>query len=98
MCVSVCVRVRGRVCVQVLIFLSGMLDNAEVAVGVTGLALQFSTLVWLAAASIGSATSTRVANKVRVHTRHSAHAAVRCSVQLTSSSARLLWCYATEPR
>ncbi len=43
-----------------------MLDNADVAVGVTGLALQFSTLVWLAAASIGSATSTRVANKVRL--------------------------------
>lgn len=34
------------------------------AVGVTGLALQFSTFVWLAAASIGSATSTRVANKL----------------------------------
>ncbi|KAL6750422.1 MATE efflux family protein [Haematococcus lacustris] len=49
--------------VEVLIFLSGacLLDNAEVAVGVTGLALQFSTLVWLAAASLGSATSTRVA-------------------------------------
>jgi Na+-driven multidrug efflux pump len=51
--------------VEVLIFLSGMLKNADVAVGVTGLSLQFSTFVWLAAASIGSATSTRVANKVR---------------------------------
>lgn len=49
---------------EVLIFLSGLLPNADVAVGVTGLALQFSTTVWLAAASIGSATSTRVANKV----------------------------------
>lgn len=30
----------------------------------TGLVLQFSTLVWLAAASLGTATSTRVANRL----------------------------------
>lgn len=48
--------------VEVLIFLSGKLDNADVAVGVTGLCLQFSTLVWLSAASISSATATRIAN------------------------------------
>ncbi|KAG2451395.1 hypothetical protein HYH02_003996 [Chlamydomonas schloesseri] len=48
--------------VEVLIFLSGQLDNADVAVGVTGLCLQFSTLVWLSAASISSATATRIAN------------------------------------
>lgn len=47
---------------QVLIFLSGRLPNAEVAVGVTGLCLQFSTLVWLSASAISSATTTRVAN------------------------------------
>ncbi|KAG2485830.1 hypothetical protein HYH03_015413 [Edaphochlamys debaryana] len=48
--------------VEVLIFLSGNMENADVAVGVTGLCLQFSTLVWLSAASISSATSTRIAN------------------------------------
>ncbi|GLI58905.1 hypothetical protein VaNZ11_000687 [Volvox africanus] len=47
--------------VEVLIFLSGNLDHPEVAVGVTGLCMQFSTLVWLSAASISSATCTRIA-------------------------------------
>ncbi|KXZ41992.1 hypothetical protein GPECTOR_228g509 [Gonium pectorale] len=47
---------------EVLIFLSGHLPNPDVAVGVTGLCLQFSTLVWLTAASISSATATRIAN------------------------------------
>ena len=42
----------------------GRLPNADVAVGVTGLCLQFSTLVWLAAGALGSATCTRVSNKV----------------------------------
>jgi hypothetical protein len=46
----------------VLIFLSGRLPSPEAAVGVTGLLLQVSTLVWLTAASISSATSSRIAN------------------------------------
>ncbi|GLC44103.1 hypothetical protein PLESTB_000929000 [Pleodorina starrii] len=48
--------------VEVLIFLSGTLPQPEVAVGVTGLCLQLSTLVWLSASSVSSATSTRIAN------------------------------------
>lgn len=43
---------------------SGTLDNAELAVGVTGITLQFSTFVWLVAASFASATSFTVGNKV----------------------------------
>ena len=41
---------------------AGYLSNADIAVAVTGLCLQFSTLVWLVAAAIGEATTTRIAN------------------------------------
>jgi len=49
---------------EVLIFFAGTLDNAELAVGVTGITLQFSTFVWLVAASFASATSFTVGNKL----------------------------------
>ncbi|MEW5304049.1 MAG: hypothetical protein WDW36_006684 [Sanguina aurantia] len=47
---------------EVLVLLAGMLENAQVAVGAMGVCLQFSTLVWLAAASVGSSTATLIAN------------------------------------
>lgn len=49
---------------HLLRWVAGTLPNAEVAVGVTGLTLQFSTFVWITAASFASATSFTVANKV----------------------------------
>ncbi|GFR46409.1 hypothetical protein Agub_g7991, partial [Astrephomene gubernaculifera] len=47
---------------EVLVFLSGHLPHPEIAVGVTGLCLQLSTLVWICAAAVGAATTTRVSN------------------------------------
>lgn len=38
------------------------MKDAELMVGVTGLCLQFSTLVWTAASCIASAAGTRIAN------------------------------------
>lgn len=45
---------------------TGTLDNAVVAQGVTGITMQFSTFVWLTAASLASGTAVTVAAKVGV--------------------------------
>jgi len=75
---------------EVLIFESGMLPNAEVAVGLMGLSMQMSTLVWMAAASIGGATSTRVSIKLGRGDGEAAKRSAQAGVAMVISTQLLL--------
>lgn len=46
---------------EVVVLLAGLLPDAEVAVAVTGLSTQIQTIPWIMCYSLGTATSTRVA-------------------------------------
>lgn len=49
---------------EVVIFMAGLLPNAEVAVGVMGLAFQISAVAYMSAMSLSAAVNTRVANEL----------------------------------
>lgn len=46
---------------EVIVWLAGLLPSAEVAVAVTGISTQIQSLPWILCYSLGTATSTRVA-------------------------------------
>lgn len=49
---------------QVVIFMAGLSENAEVAVGVMGLMFQISALAYMSAMAYGSSVNTRVSNEL----------------------------------
>eukprot|EP00879_Flechtneria_rotunda_P024525 GHRR01026001.1.p1 GENE.GHRR01026001.1~~GHRR01026001.1.p1 ORF type:complete len:385 (+),score=140.35 GHRR01026001.1:898-2052(+) len=51
-------------CYEVVIFMAGIADNAEVAVGVMGVAFQISAMAYMSAMAYGSSVNTRVGNEL----------------------------------
>lgn len=72
------------VLLQVVIFMAGLLHNAELAVGVMGIMFQVSALAYMSAMAYGSSVNTRVSNELGAGHAAAAKLAVNTAVALTA--------------